>query len=487
MLKLITTLILTFISISFAQNCGLIVPADPLTAQGLATPYILTSLDPANPCSIINTGSAVFVEATILDNDNGNLFVYHPLVVDNIGQIAVPIVVPEIPIVSTIGLWFGANGDSVTLIGTVSNITGINSLQQANCVNGLPNSNFGQFAYCNAVKFFNVANRFINVGLIKLPPIGNTLYGVPCPNTRHFGIVDQDQSDNVISTYIITTDLKIAQNTAENRKNLNVLLIVGNGSDNRLVDVFVGPAIGCESFKVPDLADPTLMISSLALNELFASQLGVTNNNVAIVPSGDPMCLFNDAPNLQKLNLYRQGVNQPVIQQLDPNNNLNYCNQMSTIGGPFLALHSLFLKASQSPDQNVGDNLFNFLANRFVNSWAELNCLSATTNQSPITVTLNANGVAIANNINTVFGAGTLPLQTTNVINTGIPLAAIIVVSVLLFISIILNIFFPIYYSNKKDFDDKLFMIIKKEKDIEKNEDEHEHETLNTTRIIELN
>ena len=486
MLKLIITLISSFIVSNIAQNCGLIVPADPLSAQGLATPYILTSLDPANPCSILNPNTAVFVEATILDNDNGNLFVYHPLVVDNLNQIAIQPITPNIPMVSTIGLWFGSNAEVTNLIGTVSPITGINSLQQGNCVNGLPNSNFGQFAYCNAVKFFNVANTFINVGLIKVPLIGNTLYGVPCPTTRHFAIVDQDQSDNVISSYIITNTLQVAQNTAANRKNLTVLGIVGNGSDNRLLDIFIDPAIGCKSFTAPDLADPNSNLPSLALNELFASQLGI-NNNVAIVPSGDPMCLFNDAPNLQKLNLYRQGVNQPVIQNLDPNNNLNYCNQMGQIAGPFLALHSLLLTASQSPDPNVGNNLFNFMANRFFNSWNILNCVNLNTNQSPITVTLDQNGVAIGNNINEVFGIGTLPPQKANTnTNTGIPLAAIIVVSVLLLISIIINIVLPIYYSNKKDSNDKLF----EEKygdDKPKDTDIESTKPLNSLETVELN
>ena len=43
-----------------------------------------------------------------------------------------------------------------------------------------------------------------------------------------------------------------------------------------------------------------------------------------------------------------------------------------------------------------------------------------------------------------------------------IPLAVIIVLSILLLISIVLNIFFPIYYSNKKKATDKLFSIEKK-------------------------
>ena len=159
MLKSIVIILFTFIISNIAQNCGLIVPINPLTAQGLATPYILTSLDPANPCSVLDPNSAAFVEATILDNDNGNLFVYHPLVVDNLNQIAVQPIVPQLPTNFNIGLWFGSNGETLTLISSTTS-PGINSLQQGNCVDGLPNSVFGQFAYCNAAKFFNVANTF---------------------------------------------------------------------------------------------------------------------------------------------------------------------------------------------------------------------------------------------------------------------------------------------------------------------------------------
>ena len=64
MTKLIITLIYSFIMTNLAQNCGLIVPINPLSAQGLSTPYILTSLDPTNPCSVLDPKTSVFVEAT---------------------------------------------------------------------------------------------------------------------------------------------------------------------------------------------------------------------------------------------------------------------------------------------------------------------------------------------------------------------------------------------------------------------------------------
>ena len=44
-------------------NCTLIVPANPLTAAGLATPYQLTATDPAaGPCNEANAGQTAFVQ-----------------------------------------------------------------------------------------------------------------------------------------------------------------------------------------------------------------------------------------------------------------------------------------------------------------------------------------------------------------------------------------------------------------------------------------
>src|SRR5947207_8358861 len=49
-------------------NCTLIVPANPLTAQGLATPYQLVATDrKAGDCHESNDAQSAFVEATIID------------------------------------------------------------------------------------------------------------------------------------------------------------------------------------------------------------------------------------------------------------------------------------------------------------------------------------------------------------------------------------------------------------------------------------
>src|SRR4051794_15091436 len=64
-------------------DCTLIVPVDPLSASGLATPYRLVATNPANgPCHETNTDQSAFVQAAVIDLLTGKISIYHPLVVD---------------------------------------------------------------------------------------------------------------------------------------------------------------------------------------------------------------------------------------------------------------------------------------------------------------------------------------------------------------------------------------------------------------------
>ena len=91
--------ILLTLAFALAVNpdCALVVPQNPLTAAGLATPYLLTTLNPANgPCHQSNPDQTTFVQSTILDTDTGNLFVYNPLVIDIGSSPAIKPVVPKV-------------------------------------------------------------------------------------------------------------------------------------------------------------------------------------------------------------------------------------------------------------------------------------------------------------------------------------------------------------------------------------------------------
>src|SRR2546423_7021822 len=119
-------------------GCTLKVPEDPLSARGLATPYQLGATDPRlGACHESVDAQGAFVEATILDPATGKLSVYHPLVVDAGAAPAAPPVVPALPRGAVVGLWFGFNGDTLSLGGSPA------ALRAGRCVNGLGRSLFG--------------------------------------------------------------------------------------------------------------------------------------------------------------------------------------------------------------------------------------------------------------------------------------------------------------------------------------------------------
>src|ERR1700691_6103318 len=62
-------------------DCTLIVPENPLSAKGLATPFQLVATDPnGGPCNEANTAQSAFVEAAVFNPANSQISIYHPLV-----------------------------------------------------------------------------------------------------------------------------------------------------------------------------------------------------------------------------------------------------------------------------------------------------------------------------------------------------------------------------------------------------------------------
>ncbi len=100
------------------MNCTLIVPANPLSAQGLATPYQLIATDPADgPCNEANANQTAFVQGAIINPRTGRVSIYDPLVVDAGTQPAVAPVAPQLPRGAVVAVWFGYNGNTLSLAG----------------------------------------------------------------------------------------------------------------------------------------------------------------------------------------------------------------------------------------------------------------------------------------------------------------------------------------------------------------------------------
>lgn len=289
-----------------------------------------------------------------MDASTGQLSIYRPLVIDRGSRPAVHPVVPALPANAIVGIWFGFQGDTLTL------------LHAPGCVNGKFRSNFGQFAYCNAANFFQSAHIAIQAGALQIPPLGNAADGQPCPTTRDFSIVDQDQSDNVITRYVVEKDGRTRQDTGAPTKADETFL--NNGSDNALLNNFVQPALGCQPFQVPDLTAGGRMSSSLALNELQASLQG---DPVALVPPADPMSLVDGKKDIVKNNLYRLGVDQPFTKQ---DNSQQYCADLLDVGKARIQADAPFTTGQPSPDVAMAPDLFQFLVQRFQATLQNLGC-----------------------------------------------------------------------------------------------------------------
>ena len=317
--------------------CVLSVPGDPLSATGLATPYQLRGCD--------EVVAGAFVEAAVL-SPGGQLSIYHPLVVNAGDDPAQDPVVPVVPAGSTVGVWFGFNGDTLTFTGP-----GARSV-----VGGLGrNDPFGQFGYINAPSLFRAANAAIAAGTLVVPPLG-TIDGTdePCPTTRSFAVVDQDQSDNLATAYWVTGEGLMSQIPLPGASKLS------NGSDEGLLAYTIDPALGCSPWLLPSL-DGLGDVPSLAANELQAAAMAPAP--VALVPTSDPMVLHRGRFNPAKTNAYRAGVNMGRIN-LRTETPAAYCANLRNVAPAFLARHAGLL----------GPALVDRLTTRLVGSLDLLGC-----------------------------------------------------------------------------------------------------------------
>jgi hypothetical protein len=372
-------------------NCFLVVPFNPLSGQGLATPWVLGGQGAqAQNCKMSNAANAgAYVNGTIFDPATGNLSAYDPLVITRGTQPAVAPTPPTLPPGAVVGLDVGFNGNNLTLVGP--------GVFQGNCVNGVRGSIFGQVSFCNDVAFFQAVN---GAHRTPIPALGTASDGKPCPTTRDFSVVDQDQSDNVTSTYLVTGNGQTAQNTAANRAALAGSNPNANGSDNRLLDNFVDPALGCTPMTVPNLADPNTSEPTQNTNELQAAAFQAAP--IALIPAGDPMVLNDDNPDLNKLNAYRVNVDMAPAASLNDASTTAYCQNLLKTGLPRIAADQATLQNGKSPAADAATNLFTFLGMRFNASFGadNLNCTGLLGVQNPVALTVDGNNVVTAVTIN---------------------------------------------------------------------------------------
>lgn len=362
-------------------NCALVVPADPFSSIGLATPWQLVS-GQVN-CTEANPNTAVFLQATAFDPATKQFFVYPPLVIDAGTLPIVAPLVPALPAGAVVGIWGGSNGGAVKLVGP-----GV-----ASCTNGTT-SPFGQVFFCDTQAFFAA----VNAAGVTIPPLGTGNDGQPCPTIRSFTVVDQDQSDNVQTTYLVDATGRTAQDTATNRVQLdqNGLTKVKNPSDNRVL-ALMDKALDCTPLLAPDIADGGNMVPSQGLDELQAAMEQAQPQ--ALIPEADPMVLTGGLPDLAKLNAYRESLDMPLATTLADASTAVYCVNILNQAPAKLLLDKEQFTAAQSPVPMQGDSLYTFLASRLMVTLgpapAGLGCTTLLGITNPVTVTLDGNGVAI--------------------------------------------------------------------------------------------
>ncbi len=377
-------------------NCTLAVPANPLTATGLATPYRL-----GDGCAEANPGQEAFVEATILA-PNGTVQVYNPLVITQGTRPASRPAAPRLPRGARIILDFGFNGTNLVLTGPGARE------RSSGCVDALGQSVIGQVAACDAVPFYTLANADIARGTLKVPALGTASDGQACQTTRDFALIDQDQSDNIYSQYLLAGNGQTAQATPANKAAMTGATLVTNGSDNALLGYFVDPANGCQPFTTKDSTSVNGTQSSQALDELSARVN--QNPDAAVVPTNDEMTLVGGAYSIAKTNMYRSLVDQP---QLAANTSpyevaAAYCMNMVNLAPARNLLDMSSDTQFATPVPAVGGNLETFLGNRLSMSFANLGC-GAFGLADPVNVTADGNGVATGVSYNTARQQATLP------------------------------------------------------------------------------
>ncbi|MDT0468997.1 hypothetical protein [Streptomyces gibsoniae] len=405
-------------------NCTLLVPDNPLTVSGLATPYRLIATDPAQgPCHEANPDQSAFVEAAIV-TPNGKLTVYNPLVIDKGTKPAARTARPSVPRGSTVGIWFGFNSANLTLR-TSGRPDG---LAQGKCVNGLQGSVFGQFAYCNAPAFFRAANAQIAKGHLRIPGLGTAKDGLPCPTTRDFSVVDQDGSDNVVTHYLADARGRIAQNNAASRAALKKAARLANrgdrhhrhngrgkwattsapkdlanGSDNLLLTQFMDPALGCKPFTAPDQSSDGQATPALALDELSAA--ADQKAPIALVPQNDPMTLVDGRGSVAKTNAYRIGVNMPAVGAGADSDGAAFCTTLfrDQAGIQRVFKDKALFEKAPSPDPSMAPNLFGFLAARANQTFTNLGCDKLLGAADPVTLTTNTDGL-VTDSVLTALG-----------------------------------------------------------------------------------
>lgn len=383
---LFISLLYLFISNVLSETCKLITPSFPLSITGLENPFILLPQDNLSVCSVFTKEYSIVIEIVILDLTNYQFYTYNPIIIDKSINEYIKATKFSISDKYIIGIWIMSDKVSFILDTFTPECITVND----------------NFAHCNAKVFFKTVNTLISSNKLMFPVLEPR-----CLTTRSFPFLYQYNELGITSKYIISNKYRFLNNTPSQIEMFDITKIVDNYSNSKLLNDFLNIALKCVSLKGIDIIDMTTRKGSLALNEIQAS----IQQNTAFIPSGHPSVLVNGEPNLEKLNNYRIGFNQPTLSILESEDTKEYCDNIHIETGLYLFTNYNSLDNFISPDMNISINLIDYMAGRFVYTWNLLNCSVLTNKDIPFSVMKNENGLIISNNILEVYGNNSIRLE----------------------------------------------------------------------------
>jgi hypothetical protein len=395
-------------------TCDIIVPAKPLSAQGLATPYELTGpsgMTPAQSGCEMSNGAKLgaFVQAAILDPATGALSVYEPLVLTQGTRPDTPdmkLKPPVIPADAVVTIDFGFNGKNLVQVGATPA-----TLADAHCVSGQAGSPFGRTSFCNGVNFFHAVQQAEQKGLLKVPSPGTSDKIAPsggdrsCPVISNFEVAGLEPGESVTTTYLLNPLTgQTTQNNATYQGYVAGATLLHGNSANAVLDQYVDPILGCTPFEAPDLSNGGVPTFSEALDEIAAG--AHPPKTAALVPENDPVVMDGGKSDQAKTDRYREELGQPPVssQRDKASAPAMYCQNLVDIQTPFLSANQKLLAAGQSPVTATAGNLLTFLANDLSASFTSLGCQQFHLT-NPVTLKRNSAGAAIAATFDTAVQA----------------------------------------------------------------------------------
>jgi hypothetical protein len=395
-------------------TCDIIVPANPLSAPGLATPYQLTGPQGTTPtqsgCEMSNGAKlGAFVQATILNPATGALSIYEPLVITQGTRPDTPAMKlspPVIPADAIVTIDFGFNGTDLVQVGATPT-----TLADAHCVSGQAGSAFGPTSFCNGVNFFSAARQAERKGLLKVPSPGtsNAIVGSggglgpgrSCPVISNFEVAGLDPGESVTTTYLLNplTGQTAPDSSTYRSYVAGATLLHGNSAD-AVLNQYVDPILGCTPFQAPDLSNASVPTFSEALDEIAAG--AYQPKPAALVPENAKTVMDGGESDPAKTNLYREELGQAPVSAAtnESSSPAMYCQNLVDIQTPFLAANLKLLATGQSPVTATADNLLTFLADDLSASFTSLGCQQFHLT-NPVTLKRNSAGTAIAATLDT--------------------------------------------------------------------------------------